>query len=476
MNEEELSVLEVISNVNSAVNNFVWGPVVLAMLLGIGIYMSIRLNFFQFRKAKEILNNTVFAFAKGGDKAQESKNVSSFGAMAAAVASTVGVGSIAGVSTAIVTGGPGAVFWMWISALCGMMTKYSEVLLAVYFRRTDENGIHYGGPMYYLEDGVHCKPLAIFFSICAGLCCFVTGNMTQTNSISVSLHDAVGFPVWITGLVVAILAAMVIFGGVKRIASVAEKLVPIMAIFYIVGALIVVAINIKYVPGVFGSIFKGAFNMRSAGGGIMGYGIMLAMRYGVARGLLSNEAGLGSAPMLHATADVDNPVKQAMWGIFEVFITTIAICTMTSLVVLASGAIDSGLKGASLAAKAFSMTYGWFGGVFVALAIAFFAFSSLIGWCYYGECAWGYIFKKHKKLVATIVRLVWIPAAFIGSITEIDLVWSLTDTFNGLMIIPNVIALIALSGVVIKITKLYEQDHNATNMDVIKENLKNFKD
>lgn len=454
---------EFINKINGPINSFVWGPVMLVLLVGFGIYMTTRTGFFQIRKCNTIVKNTVGSISE--NKGAEEDGVSPYSAMAAAVASSVGVGSIAGVATAIVTGGPGAVFWMWMSALFGMMTKYSEVVLAVYYRSKDENGAYYGGPMQYMEKGLKSKGLAVLFAIFAGIACFGTGNMTQSNSIATALQGSFAIPTYVTGIVLAALTGLVIFGGVSRITKTAETLVPVMGLFYILGSLVVIVVNRDTVPAVISSIFTEAFSFKSAGGGIMGYTIMRAMRFGVARGVFSNEAGLGSAPMLHATASTDNPVKQGMWGIFEVFITTICICSMTALVILTTGVIDSGLTGPVLTAEAFSTVFGSFGGAFVSIAITFFAFTSILGWAYYGECSWGYIFKGKQKLVSQIIRLLWIPTVFIGSVGSLDLIWNVSDTFNGLMIIPNIIALFGLSGVVIKLTKSYIKDPDSVKME-----------
>lgn len=453
---------EFINKINGPINSFVWGPIMLTLLVGFGIYMTTRTGFFQIIKCNEIAKCTVGSINK--NKGEESDGVSPYSAMAAAVASSVGVGSIAGVATAIVTGGPGAVFWMWMSALFGMMTKYSEVVLAVYYRSKDEKGAYYGGPMQYMEKGLNSKGLATIFALFAGVACFGTGNMTQSNSIATSLHGSFAIPTYVTGIVLAVLTGLVIFGGVSRITKTAETLVPIMALFYILGSIVVIFINRHTIPSVLTSIFTEAFSFRSAGGGIMGYTIMRAMRFGVARGVFSNEAGLGSAPMLHATASTDNPVKQGMWGIFEVFVTTICICSMTALVILTTGVVDSGLTGPVLTAEAFSTVFGSFGGAFVSIAITFFAFTSILGWAYYGECSWGYIFKGKQKQVSKIIRLLWIPTVFIGSVGSLDLIWNVSDTFNGLMIIPNLVALFALSGVVINLTKSYMKDPDLVKM------------
>jgi len=448
-------MIKVITSINYQINQFVWGPVTLAILLGFGLYITVRTGFFQFTKIKDIADNTIISIFKGKTKSTNVNDVSPYQAMTAAIASSVGVGSITGVATAIVSGGPGAVFWMWVSALVGMMTKYAGVVLAIHFRKKGADGIHYGGPMYYIEHGLGSKALVMTFSIFAGFACFGIGNLTQANSIAAAMHNAFNIPPSFSGLILASLAALVIFGGVTRITRVSEKLVPIMAVFYVAGALIVIGLNIKAVPGVFASIFTHAFSLTSAGGGMLGYGMFLAMRFGVARGVFSNEAGLGSAPMMHATANTDSPVRQGMWGIFEVFVTTICICTMTALVVLSSDVLKTGQTGAVLVSTAFHQTFGKFGGAFVAIAIFFFAFSTLLGWAYYGECSWCYIFKNHTNLVAKIIRTIWITIAFFGSIIELEIVWGLADTFNGLMMLPNIVALFALSGIVYKLTKEY---------------------
>ena len=448
-------MIKVITSINYQINQFVWGPVTLAILLGFGLYITVRTGFFQFTKIKDIADNTIISIFKGKTKSTNVNDVSPYQAMTAAIASSVGVGSITGVATAIVSGGPGAVFWMWVSALVGMMTKYAEVVLAIHFRKKGADGINYGGPMYYIEHGLGSKALAMTFSIFAGFACFGIGNLTQANSIAAAMHTAFNIPPSFSGLILASLAALVIFGGVTRITRVSEKLVPVMAVFYVAGALIVIGLNIKAVPGVFASIFTHAFSLTSAGGGMLGYGMFLAMRFGVARGVFSNEAGLGSAPMMHATANTDSPVRQGMWGIFEVFVTTICICTMTALVVLSSDVLKTGQTGAVLVSTAFHQTFGKFGSAFVAIAIFFFAFSTLLGWAYYGECSWCYIFKNHTNLVAKIIRTIWIPIAFFGSIIELEIVWGLADTFNGLMMLPNIVALFALSGIVYKLTKEY---------------------
>ncbi|MGL4549214.1 alanine/glycine:cation symporter family protein [Eubacterium aggregans] len=433
---------ETILSINSAVSSFVWVPVMLVLLVGIGVYMTVRTGFFQFRDFKDIFNHTIGAMLKKDErnKNKGSHNILPFQAMTAAIASSVGVGSIAGVATAVVTGGSGAVFWMCVSALFGMMTKYSEVVLSVYYRRKGADGIHYGGPMYYIESGLRNKPLAKVFAVCAGIACFGAGNMTQANSIANSFEIAFAMPTWLSGGIVAVWTALVIFGGVTRIAKTTEKLVHFMASFYLIGALIVVLVNYTTIPLVCAFIFEGAFSLKAVGGGVMGYAFMQAMRFGTSRGVFSNEAGLGTAPMLHATANTNNPVRQGMWGIFEVFVTTIMICTLTALVVLTSGLVgQEGLQGAGLTASAFSQVFGNIGNWIVAIFIFCFAFSSILGWAYYGETSWKYLIRGRDTLVTRVFRIVWIPAIFLGSVARIDLIWALSDSLNGIMIIPNLV-------------------------------------
>ncbi len=374
--------METISNINSVINNFVWGPYMLVLLVGTGIFITIATGFFQVTKISLWFSKTFGSLTK---KRVAKENITPFQAVSAALASTVGTGNIAGVATAIVAGGPGAVFWMWVSAFFGMMTKYSEVLLAVHFREKDENGIHYGGPMYYIEKGMKVKWLAILFALFGAFASFGIGNMTQSNSIAGALQSF-SIPPLVTGIVFAVLAGLVILGGIKRIATVTEKLVPFMAVLYFVGAVVLLILNIAKIPEAFSVIFSSAFNVKSVGGGVMGYGIAQAMRYGVARGVFSNEAGLGSAPIAHAASDSNNPAEQGLWGIFEVFVDTLVICTLTALIVLTSGLYTSGdLSGAALTANAFEAGFGRAGNVFLSVSLICFAFSTIIGWSYYGE-------------------------------------------------------------------------------------------
>jgi AGCS family alanine or glycine:cation symporter len=432
----------------------------MALLIAAGVFLSVKTGFFQFRKFGTVMKNTVGSlFDKNLHDKKE--GVSPFQAVTTALAGTIGTGSIAGLATALVLGGPGAVFWMWISALVGMITKYSEIILALKYREIGEDGSRLGGPMYYIKNGLGCKWLAILFAVFAMIACIGTGNATQSNSISGVLESNFKIPTWITGILLMLLVGAVIIGGVKRIGSVNEKLVPVMAVFFIISSVVVLIINANRIPDAFVLIFKEAFNFKAAFGGVAGYGILAAMRYGIGRGVFSNEAGLGSAPIAHAASSAEDPVKQGMWGIFEVFITTIVICTMSALAVLTSDiymtAFNSGISpsvsGAALSSAAFNEAIPYVGGFGIAIATVFFAVSTILGWAYYGEVSCGYIFSKHRKVAVTVYRLVYVAFVFIGAVAEINIVWLVADCFNALMALPNLIALIALSGVVIKTTK-----------------------
>lgn len=443
--------------VNGAIHNFVWGPVMLVLLVGTGIYLSIRTGFFQFTRFSEIWKNTFGTlFKKDGEDKNPTGAITPFQAVSTALAGTIGTGNIVGVATAITMGGPGAIFWMWLSAFFGMVTKYSEIVLAVKFREKNAEGNWVGGPMYYIEKGLKQKWLAVTFAVFCALASFGIGNMTQINSISLALESSFGIATWITGIIGAIVVAMVIIGGIKRIAKVTERIVPFMALLYITGAIIVLVINYAAIPAAFKTIFSYAFNLNSAVGGAVGYTVMQAIRFGLARGVFSNEAGLGSAPIAHAATSTTNPVRQGIWGIFEVFIDTIIVCSMTALVILTSGLWNSGITGAELTSAAFSSALGTYGGYFVSISIMFFALSTILGWSYYGERSIEYISKS--SIATSIYKALFIACIVVGATTKLELVWGIADTLNGLMAIPNLIALLGLSGLVISITKEYLQD------------------
>lgn len=451
-------MIETIESVNSVINGFVWGPVMLLLLVGTGILLTIRAGFPQLTKLGTIMKSTVGSlFGEDAHKKDEA-GISPYQAVATALASTVGTGNITGVATAIVAGGPGAVFWMWVSALFGIMTKFAEVTLAVKFRQKNERGEWVGGPMYYMENGLNAKWLGVIFACFATLASFGIGNMTQSNSIATALNETVGISPVVTGVVVAIIVAFVILGGIKRIAEVTERLVPVMGVIYVLLGVITIALNLDKLPGAFAIIFQGAFAPQSVLGGVMGYTIMNAIRFGFARGVFSNEAGLGSAPIAHAAANTDNPVKQGMWGAFEVIFDTFIICTITSLVVVMSGMYTAeGLDGAALSIAAFNQSVGMFGTVGVTIGTVLFALSTLLGWSYYGEKSIEYLFKT-KSWVGNVklgYRVVFIAMSFVGAVGGLQLIWAIADTLNGLMAIPNLIALVLLSGTVTKLVKDY---------------------
>ena len=461
-------VINTINDVFSFLYDNVLSIAMLILIISTGLFLSIKTKFFQFTHFNYALKNTVgMLFNKNLHKSDE-KSVSPFQAVTTALAGTIGTGSIAGISTALVLGGPGAVFWMWVSALLGMVTKYSEILLAVKFREKTENGANVGGPMYYIKNGLGVKWLASLFAVFAMIACIGTGNATQANSISGVLDLNFNITPWITGVVLTILVGVIIIGGVKRIATVNEKLVPVMAVFFILASIIAIIFNFEKIPNAFMLIFKEAFNFKSAFGGVAGYGILSAMRYGVGRGVFSNEAGLGSAPIAHSASSTEDPVKQGLWGVFEVFITTIVICTMSALVILTSdvylSAFNSGvaptISGAALSSASFDEALPYVGGIGISLSTIFFALSTILGWAYYGEVSVGYLFKNKVKTAINIYRIIYVIFVFVGAIAEINTVWLIADCFNALMALPNLIALIGLSGVVVKTTR----DHFKRNI------------
>lgn len=451
---EEL--LKWVELVNEQIHSIVWGPIMLALLLGTGVYLTIRLGFPQIVKFGFIAKSTIGTlFSSSKHHQKDESGVSPFQAVATAMAGTIGTGSITGIATAITMGGPGAVFWMWVSAIFGMVTKYSEILLAIHFREKNSKGQWVGGPMYYIEKGLHLKWLAVAFAFFAAMTCLGTGNMTQANSISVALESVIGVPRIITGIILAIIVGAVILGGIKRIASVNERLVPFMAVFYVICAVLTLALNWELVPHAFALIFEEAFNFEAALGGTAGYGIVLAMRYGFARGVFSNEAGLGSAPIAHAASSTKSPVEQGLWGMFEVFFTTIIICTLSALVILTSGLWEnSNLEGSALSIAAYNQALPYFGGIGVTLATIFFATSTIFGWAYYGEKSIEYLCHSNQTVVM-IYRVVYVLFVIVGAVGNLSLIWGISDTMNGLMAIPNLIGVFGLSGVVFKLSREY---------------------
>lgn len=467
------SLLSKIEIVNNAINGFVWGLPMLILLVGTGILMTCLTKFFQITHFRHWVKNTVGGIFKDSHVTahthKEDTQISQFQSLCTALAATIGTGNIAGVAAAIASGGPGAIFWMWIVAFFGMMTNFSENVLGIYYRRRNERNEWCGGAMYYLHDGLGSKPgcknigafLAILFSVfCVGAS-FGIGNMGQVNSIAVNIKSAFGIPSIITGIFLMILGGLVIVGGLKRIAAVTEKLVPFMAIIYMICAIIVCIVHVNQFSAVFTSIIKGAFGMRAVGGGIVGSGVAMAVQWGMKRGVFSNEAGLGSSVMVHSSSNVREPVVQGMWGIFEVFADTIIVCTVTAFAVLSSGLVNletgvviSDQVSTALVAEAFSTVFGKFGSAFIAIAILLFAFSTTLGWSQYGSKGFEYLFGRKNIKFYQIVFVLFIV---IGATMDLSLAWDISDTLNGMMAIPNLIGVLTLSGTVMKITNNYVQ-------------------
>ena len=443
----------------------------LVLLVGTGILMTVLTRFFQISHIGHWFKNTLGGIFKNkhvtAHTSRHDRQISQFQSLCTALAATIGTGNIAGVAAALATGGPGAIFWMWIVAFFGMMTNYSENVLGIYYRRKNSEGEWCGGAMYYLKDGLGSKKgckqigavLAVLFSIFCILASFGIGNMSQINSIAVNLNSVFGLPRFVTGIALMAVAALVIVGGLKRIASVTEMLVPFMAVLYVIGCIVIVCSHITMVGPAFAAIIKGAFAMKAVGGGIVGSGVKAAVTWGMKRGVFSNEAGLGSSVMVHSASNVKEPVRQGMWGIFEVFADTIVVCTLTALAVLSSGVMNletgamiSTSEKTALVAEAFSGTLGVAGGWFIAVAITLFAFSTVLGWSVYGSKAFEYLFGTKAMIAYKIVFVVFVV---FGATMDLSLAWDLSDTFNGLMAMPNLIGVVVLSGTVMKITQNY---------------------
>lgn len=441
--------METLMNINSVVNNFVWGPPILVLIVGVGLFLSVKTGFFSITKLGYTLKNTLL---KMFSKEQRGEGeVTAFQAVATALAATVGTGNVAGVATAIALGGPGAIFWMWLAAILGMTTKFAEVVLAVNFREKTEDGRYVGGPMYYIENGLgkSWKWLAVLFAFFGALASFGIGNMTQANSVALAVEGSFKIPPLATGIVLAVLTGLVIVGGIKRIGAITEKLVPFMAAIYILGGLFILLSNVAAIPGAFAIIFKEAFTGTAAVGGFAGATMARAIRYGIARGVFTNEAGLGSAPIAHAAATTDHPVRQGLWGIFEVFADTIVICSITALAIITTGVWETGESGAVLTTLAFNTAIPG-GGIIVTVGLILFAYSTILGWAYYGERCLEYL-AGTKPILA--YRLIWVVFIVIGAVGGLEFIWSLADTLNGLMAIPNLIGVLFLSGTVFKLTK-----------------------
>lgn len=441
-----------IMNFLTIIDDFMWGPPMMILLIGTGVYLTIRIGFPQF-KYTTYAWKLIFkgAFRKDVAKRGEGE-ITPFQAFTATLAATVGNGNIAGVATAIATGGPGAVVWMWISALVGMCTKMCEATLGVKYRIKDKDGAYAGGSMYFIEKGLGQKWLGWLFAFFGAICAFGIGDAVQTNSMALVGHSVFKIPVVVTGIAITFLAWIVIVGGIKRIGEVTEKLVPFMCIFYVVGALIIIISKINLLPWAIGEIFRSAFTGRAAFGGFAGATVAQAMRYGVARGIFSNEAGLGTASICHAVAQTKHPVRQGMFGLVDVMVDTLIVCSMTATVILLTNSLETGLTSTALTAHAFSTVLKGIGGPIVAIGSLLFGYSTLITWCYYGQQCARYIIGP-----AIIKPYAWlfVLVAFLGSLVKVDFVWLLTDALNGAMAIPNLIGLLFLSGVLVKEVKEY---------------------
>lgn len=443
-------MIETIERWNAWLNGYVWGPPMITLLIGTGLLLTVVTGAAQFRylglALREVLGKM---FQRGGGVG----NVSPFQAVSTALASTVGVGNVAGVATAISIGGPGALLWLWVSGLLGMCTKFAEITVALHHREPDVTGTMRGGAMYTLKKGLRVPWLGATFALLTSLAAFGIGNMVQANSVADSLRASFGVPVAATGAVLVVITAIVILGGIRRIAEVTSVLVPFMAVFYLAGAFVVLMTHVSALPAALRLVFDGAFTGTAATGGFAGATVMMAMRYGLARGLFSNEAGLGSAPMVHATADTTHPARQGLYGIFEVFVDTILVCTATGLVILVTGTWNSGLTGAALSAKAFETGLpGTWGSIVVTTGIVLFAYSTVIGWSYYGETAIVYLLGTRVTLP---YRMLWLVFLYLGAVGSLHLVWDVADTLNGLMAIPNLISVLGSVPLLLRLQREY---------------------
>ena len=442
--------MEAIENFIGAINGVVWGPPMLILILGVGLFLSLGLKLMPVLKLGAGFRLMWKGRSAAGDESDG--DIPPFQALMTALSATVGTGNIAGVATAVFLGGPGALFWMWLTALVGMATKYSEAVLAVRFREVDERGSYVGGPMYYIRNGLGKKWawLGVLFAIFAAIAGFGIGNTVQANSVADVMETTFGLPHWITGVILMVLVGLVLLGGIRRIGQVASALVPLMAVSYVLAGLVVLAINFADIPAAFALVFEHAFSPIAAEGGFAGAAVWAAIRFGVARGVFSNEAGLGSAPIAHAAAQTKNPINQGMVAMLGTFIDTIIICTITGLVIITSGAWTSGESGAALTSMAFSQALPGVGDYVVAIALAVFAFTTLLGWSFYGERSVEFLFGV-KAIVP--YRIAWVIAIPIGATVNLGLVWLVADTLNAMMALPNLIALLLLSPVVFKLTK-----------------------
>jgi len=460
--------MPVITQAAEKIGEILWSPVMLVVLMGSSVILTIKFKFFQVTQIRKITKETICSLlpaksVKPRKKTKTKKEITPFEAVSAALAGTMGVGNIAGVATAITAGGAGAIFWMWVSAFFCMIIKYIEVILSQLYKQKKDGGF-VGGPMYYISTGLKNKTLAAIFSFFCIISSFGIGNMTQTNTISNAFETAFKIPGIITGTAVAVITAVIIVGGVKRIVSFTSKFIPLMSVIYMIAAAAVIIFNSHNLIDSVKTIFVGAFNVGQAGAGILGFAMSRAVRFGISRGIFSNEAGLGSAPIAHAVSSPDSPVQQGMWGIFEVFFDTIVVCTLTALAILTSNAHQiKGLDGINLTNEAFSSVFGDISGVFLSISIVFFAVSTLISWSFYGECCIAYLLENERdniiNLCKNIYKLIFIGLIIAGSVINVGTVWSLSDIFNALMALPNIIAVIILSPKAYRETREYLKQH-----------------
>ncbi|GGX41739.1 alanine/glycine:cation symporter family protein [Saccharospirillum salsuginis] len=443
--------MELLTEIISAINGVVWGPMMLVLILGVGLFLQLGLRLMPILKLGAGFK-MMWEGRSTSDSDRNAGEISPFQALMTALSATVGTGNIAGVATAVFLGGPGALFWMWCTALVGMATKYSEAVLAVQFREVDENGNHVGGPMYYIKNGLGSKWawMGTLFAIFATVAGFGIGNTVQSNSVADVLEASFGLPDWVTGVALMILTGAVLLGGIKRIGRVAGSLVPLMAAAYLIIGLIVLGINADAIPAALATIFQDAFTGTAAQGGFAGAAVWAAIRFGVARGVFSNEAGLGSAPIAHAAAQTNDPVRQGMVAMLGTFIDTIVTCSITGLVIITSGLWTGGESGAALTSAAFEQALPGWGDSLVAISLAIFAFTTILGWSVYGERSAEYLFGVKAILP---FRLLWILALPVGALAGLDFIWLLADTLNALMAIPNLVALALLSPVVFRLTR-----------------------
>lgn len=439
-----------ILKVLTAIRDFIWGLPLIIFLVGTGIFLTIRLRGLQIRG---LFRSLYLAFIKRKEDDEQEGDISHFQALMTALAATVGTGNIVGVAVAIAAGGPGALFWMWVTGIFGMATKYSEAVLAIKYREVDEFGTMSGGPMYYISKGLGWKWLGILFAIFAAVAAFGIGNMVQSNSVADGVKTSLGIPNWITGIILAFFTGLVVLGGIKSIAKVTQVLVPFMIIIYVIGAMTILILNISFIPQIFALIFKHAFTPTAATGGFLGATVMHTMRHGVSKGVFSNESGLGSAPIAAAAAKTPNPVKQALVSMTQTFIDTLVVCTMTGVVLIFSGLWTSDMKGAELTANAFDKFFPFgIGEYIVTLTLIFFAYSTILGWCYYGEKSIEYLFTEKAVKVYRIVFVVFVA---IGTFLKLETVWRVSDIMNGLMAFPNLVGLLGLSAVIVSETNIY---------------------